>query len=116
MGLLPAQLQTGQHEFLGNHISTFTLLLVGWLILRIRRITPLSSSIRPTSLDFTQQKAYNHLFVLSHADAFPLHYLQVLQPAEDIVLDPKGRLHPELGSLFDGEGLGLEFLKGSWRV
>lgn len=61
-------------------------------------------------------KAYNHLLVLSHADALPLDDLQVLQPAKHIVLDPEDGLHAEFGSFFDGERLGLEFLNGTGRV
>lgn len=115
-GLPPAQLQTGQREFPESHVWTLTLLLIGWLVLCVRWITSLSCFISSSPTTLPQLKSYNHLLVLSHTDALPLHHLQILQPAKHIMLNPKSGLHAELGIFFDGERFGLEFLKRTWRV
>lgn len=60
-----------------------------------------------------KKKAYNHLFILRDPDAFPLRDLQVLQPAQHVVLHDEGGLHAELGALLDGEGFRLERLDGA---
>lgn len=51
---------------------------------------------------------YNHLRVLGHTDALALDDLDVVQAAEDLVLDLELGAHGELGALLDGKGLVLE--------
>jgi hypothetical protein len=69
-----------------------TLLGVGGLLIGVGRITP------------------NHLRVLGDADALALDDLDVVQAAEDLVLDLELGAHGELGVLLDLEGLVLERL------
>ncbi len=52
--------------------------------------------------------AYNHLRVLGDADALALDDLDVVEAAEDLVLDLELGAHGEFGTLLDLEGLVLE--------
>ena len=54
------------------------------------------------------EAAYNHLRVLGDADALALDDLDVVEAAEDLVLDLELGAHGELGALLDLEGLVLE--------
>lgn len=54
------------------------------------------------------RKPYNHLRVLGDLNALPLDDLDVVQTAEDLVLDLELGAHGELGALLDLEGLVLE--------
>lgn len=54
--------------------------------------------------------AADHLGVLGDLDALALDDLDVVQAAEDLVLDLEGGAHGELGALLDLEGLVLEAL------
>lgn len=51
---------------------------------------------------------YNHLGILGHSDALPLNDLDVVQAAEDLVLDLEVGHHGELCVLLDAERLVLE--------
>jgi len=48
-----------------------------------------------------------------HGEAFPLCHLQILQPAQYIVLNYKVCFHAKMGSFFDGERFRLESLDGA---
>jgi hypothetical protein len=52
--------------------------------------------------------AANHLIILGDSDALALDHLNVVQAAEDLVLDFELGAHGELGTLLDLEGLVLE--------
>ena len=56
----------------------------------------------------TTRKTHNHLRVLGDPDALSLNDLNVVETAEDLVLDLELGAHGELGSLLDCEGLVLE--------
>lgn len=56
---------------------------------------------------------HNHLLVSRHLHALALHHLDILQPAQHLVLDLEGGRHSELGALLDAEGLVLEGLFGA---
>src|SRR6266699_924438 len=49
--------------------------------------------------------SYNHLAVLADPDALALDDLDVMEAAEDLVLDLEGGNHGELGALLDLERL-----------
>ena len=59
------------------------------------------------------RSAHEHLFILAYPYAFPLDDLQVLQPAQDIMLNLEVGLHAELGTFLDGEGLRLQRLESA---
>lgn len=74
---------------------------------------PFRPSISRCASDGLHGMTYNHLFILTNPDAFPLDDLQILEAAQDIVLHPEGSLHAELRALFDGEGLRFQRLNGA---
>jgi len=53
-------------------------------------------------------KTYNHLGILANPDTLALHNLDVVETAENLVLDLESSDHGELGTLLDLEGLILE--------
>lgn len=53
-------------------------------------------------------ETHDHLAVLGHPDALALHDLDVVQAAQDLVLDAEGGGHGELCAFLDLEGLVLE--------
>ncbi len=55
-----------------------------------------------------EEKTYDHFTVLANPDSLALHDLDVLQTAEDLVLDLESGPHGELGSLLDLERVVLE--------
>lgn len=57
--------------------------------------------------------APNHFRVLGHADALALDDLNVVQAAENLVLDFESSAHGELGTLLDPEGLIFETVLAS---
>ena len=59
-----------------------------------------------------RKTTYNHLFILRNLDPFPLRHLQILQPAQHLVLHDESGLHAELGPFLDGEGFRFERLDG----
>lgn len=65
----------------------------------------------PPSVVLRGLNADQHLLVLADTNALSLHDLDVLQAAQDVMLDLESGLHAELGSLFDGERLRLQRLK-----
>jgi hypothetical protein len=58
------------------------------------------------------QPAYNHLLHLV-LHAHPAHHLDILQPAQNLMLDLEAGLHAEGGALLDGEGVLVEVLQGA---
>lgn len=56
---------------------------------------------------------YKHLLVLGNTNALPLNNLHIVQSTQNLVLDAELRLHGELGSLLDAEGVVLEGLQST---
>ena len=52
---------------------------------------------------------------LADADALALDLLQILEPAQHLVLHPELRLHAELGPLLDAEGFLFQLLHAARR-
>ena len=73
----------------------------------------LFSSFPSSSLPNVQVLSYNHLGILGHADALALDDLDVVQAAENLVLNFKLGAHGELGALLDLEWLVFEAIFAS---
>lgn len=59
--------------------------------------------------------AYNHLRVFRDLDALALDDLNVVEAAENLMLDLELGAHGKLGTFLDLEGLVLEALLAAWR-
>jgi hypothetical protein len=56
---------------------------------------------------------HNHLTILAHTNTLALHNLNVVQPAENVMLHLERRRHRKLCALLDLEGLVLEGVRAS---
>ena len=87
------------------------------LVLRVRCERALLTGAQSASpIPFPRQrrgKTYNHLFILSNLDPFPLRHLQILQSAQHFVLHDESGLHAELGPFLDGEGFRFQRFDGT---
>jgi hypothetical protein len=92
-----------------------TLLLVNWLSCSAWRITsliPVSTFYKPAlarASVFSQ--TYKHLLILANPNTLALDNLEVLEAAQNIVVDLKGNLNTKVGALLDCEGLVLQLVE-----
>lgn len=54
-----------------------------------------------------------HLLILANPDTLSLHDLQVLQTAQNLMVDLEGNLDTECGAFLDGEGLVFQSFEGT---